>query len=157
MIKRTIPVIAAMLGLAALAPLAQGATATHKLKLTIKDVTINANGDRPSDTQTTAGLVAGDPFGRAVESVNNKVTSASSSGVTLEGTLTIYTTHGTMTAAIQTKVTPTSTGGATGTGSGTITGGTGSYNHAGGSFTFRGAEHPNSPLFIVHAVGTAAF
>jgi hypothetical protein len=157
MIKRTIPVIAAMLAVAGITPLAQGATTTHQLKLTVEDVTINAHGDQPGDRQTTAGLVSGNPFGDAVESINDKVTSATSNGITLTGTLTIYTSRGTITAAIKFKVTPKSAGGATGIGRANITGGTGTYGHARGSFTFSGAEKPNSPLFISHATGTIAY
>ena len=157
MSKRTIPVIAAILALAGIAPLAQGATSTHQLKLTVKDVTIDAQGDQPGDRQTTAGLVSGSPVGHAVESINDKVTSATNNGIALAGTITIYTSRGKITATLNIKVIPKTTGGATGTGSANIQGGTGTYSHARGSFTFNGTEKPNSPLFVSHTTGTITY
>ena len=56
--------------------LAQAAPTKRHLKLTIKDATINSQGDGPGDKQSTAGLVSGQPFGHAVESITDKVTSA---------------------------------------------------------------------------------
>ena len=115
MLKRTIAVIVAMLAVAITVPLAQAAPTKHHLKLTIKDATINSQGDRPGDKQSTAGLVTGQPFGQAVESITDKVTSATSTTVSFDGTITIYTSQGNLTGSIHIKITPTSTG-ANGTG-----------------------------------------
>jgi hypothetical protein len=67
-IKRTVAAIVPILALATTLPLAQAAPAKHPLELTIKDVTINSQGDQVGDKQSTAGLISGNPFGRAVES-----------------------------------------------------------------------------------------
>ncbi len=156
MLKRTIAVIVAMLAVAITVALAQAAPTKHHLKLTIKDATINSQGDRPGDKQSTAGLVTGQPFGQAVESITDKVTSATSTTVSFDGTITIYTSQGNLTGSIHIKITPTSTG-ANGTGRGTITHGTGPYRNARGNFTFTGAESANSPLFVSHATGSVSY
>ena len=157
MLTRTVAIILAMGSIAIAAPIAQGAPNKHQLKLTIKDATITSQGDRPGNKQTTAGLVSGKPFGHAVESITDKVTTVTSTTITFAGTITIYTTHGIIKATIKIKIKPASNGGATGTGTAKITGGTGHYTGAHGTFTFTGAESANSTVFVSHAIGTASY
>ncbi len=157
MLRRAIAVIAPVLALTLAPPLAQAATRQHALKLTIRDSTISSQGDSPGNKQTTAGLVSGNPIGHGVESISDKVTSATSATVTLKGTIAIYTTHGIITGTIDIQVTPTSNGGATATGDGKITGGSGRYAKAHGKFNFAGSERANSSVFVSHVTGTVAF
>jgi hypothetical protein len=148
------------LGVATLAvatPIAQGAPSQHHIKLTIKDATITSQGDRPGDKQTTAGLVSGQPFGHGVESITDKVTTVTSSTITFSGAITIYTARGTVNGTITVTIKPASNGSATGTGSGKITGGTGHYKGAHGTFKFTGAESANVPVFVSHAHGTVSY
>ena len=154
---RTVPIILAVGSIAIAAPIAQGATTSHQLKLTIKGVTITSQGDRPGNKQTSAGLVSGKPFGDAVDSISDKVTAVTSTTVTFAGAITIYTTHGTINGPIKIKIKPTAHGGATGTGIVKITGGTGRYTGAHGAATFTGAESANSPVFVSHATGTVSY
>lgn len=157
MLTRTLATIVTLGAIAIAAPIAQGAPTKHKIKLTIKDATITSQGDRPGNKQTTAGLVSGKPFGHAVESITDRVTTVTSTTITFAGTITIYTTHGTITGPIKIKIKPTANGGATGTGTVKITGGTGSYTGEHGTFTFTGAESANSTVFVSHATGTVSY
>jgi hypothetical protein len=157
MLKRCIAVIIPILSLAIAAPLAQAMPKQHQLKLTIKDSTITSQGDSPGNKQNTAGLVSGNPFGRAVESISDKVTNATSTTITFSGTITIYTTQGTVTGTIKFKIIPASNGSATGTGGGKVTNGTGRYKGAHGKFTFTGAEAANSPVFVSHVTGALSY
>jgi hypothetical protein len=143
--------------LALAAPIAQGASAQHHLKLTIKDATITSQGDRPGAKQTSAGVVSGKPFGQGVESITDKVKAVTRTTITFSGAITIYTTRGIITGTITIRIKPTSSGGATGTGSGNITGGTGDYAGAHGAFTFTGAESANPPVFVSHARGAVSY
>jgi hypothetical protein len=154
---RTIAIILAIGSSAIAASTAQAAPSRHQLKLTIKDTTITAQGDRPGNKQTSAGLVSGMPFGNGVESISDKVTTATSTTITLVGTITIYTAHGIVNGTITIKVKPTKNGGATGSGTGKFTGGTGHYAGAHGTFTFTGAESANSPVFVSHATGSVSY
>ncbi len=154
---RTVAIIVALGSIAIAAPIAQAAPNKHHIKLTIKDATITSQGDRPGNKQTTAGLVTGKPFGSGVESITDKITTVTSTTITFAGTITIYTTHGTINGTITIKVKPASSGGATGTGTGKFTRGTGSYAGAHGTFTFTGAESANAPVFVSHAIGTASY
>ena len=155
--RHTVAIIVAIGSIAIAPPIAQAVSNTHQLKLTIKDATISSQGDRPGNQQTTAGLVSGKPLGHAVESITDRVTTVTSSTITFAGTITIYTTHGIINGTIEIKIKPASNGGATGTGSGKITGGTGHYRGAHGSFTFTGAESANSTVFVSHLTGTASY
>lgn len=157
MLTRTVAIIVALGSIAIAAPIAQGALNKHQLKLTIKDATITSQGDRPGNNQTTAGLISGKPFGNGVESITDKVTAVTSTTITFAGTITIYTTHGTINGKITIKIKPASSGGATGTGTGNITGGTDRYTRAHGAFTFTGAESANSTVFVSHATGTVSY
>ena len=157
MLTRAIAVIVPVLSLTLAPPLPQAATTQHALKLTIRDSTISSQGDSPGNRQTTAGLVSGNPIGHGVESISDKVTSTTSATVTLKGTIAIYTTHGIMTGQINIHITPTSNGGATGTGDGKITSGSGRYTKAHGKFTFAGGETPNFSVFLSHVTGTVSF
>ena len=130
MLTRTVAIIVALGSIAIATPIAQGALNKHHLKLTIKDATITSQGDRPGNKQTTAGLIAGKPFGNGVESITDKVTAVTSTTITFAGTITIYTTHGIINGTITIKIKPASSGGATGTGTGNITGGTGRYTES---------------------------
>jgi hypothetical protein len=156
MLRTAIAVIAPLLSLTLAPPPAAAAATQHALKLTIRDSTISSQGDSPGNRQTTAGLVSGDPIGHGVESISDKVTSATSTTVTFKGTIAIYTTHGIMTGTIHIQVTPTSNG-ATATGDGKIIGGTGRYTRAHGKFTFAGSESPNSSVFVSRVTGTVSF
>jgi hypothetical protein len=157
MLRRAIAVVAPVLSLTLAPPLAHAATTQHALKLTIRDSTISSQGDSPGNRQTTAGLVSGNPIGHGVESISDKVTSATSATIILKGTIAIYTTRGIMTGTIDIHVTPTSNGGATATGDGKITGGSGRYARAHGKFTFAGGESSNSSVFVSHITGTVSF
>lgn len=157
MLTRTVAIIAALGTIGIAAPIAQGARNKHQLKLTIKDSTITSQGDRPGNKQTTAGLVSGKPFGKGVESISDKVTAVTSTTVTFVGTITIYTRHGIINSTITIKIKPAPSGGATGSGTGNITGGTGRYAGAHGAFTFTGAESANSTVFVSHATGTVSY
>lgn len=157
MLRRAIAVIAPVLSLTLAPPIAQATTTKHALKLLIQDSAITSQGDGPGNRQTTAGLVSGNPIGHGVESISDKVTSATRTRVTFKGTITIYTTKGTMTGTIDIKITPTSTGGATGSGDGRITGGSGRYTGAHGKFTFAGGESSNTPVFVSHVTGAVSF
>jgi hypothetical protein len=154
---RTVATILALGSFAIAAPIAQGAPSKHQLKLTIKDATITAQGDRPGNRQTSAGTVSGKPFGHGVESISDKVTTVTSTTITFVGAITIYTAHGSINGTITIKVKPASSGGATGTGSGTITSGAGSYTGAHGAFTFTGAEGANATVFVSHVIGTVSY
>ena len=154
---RLVATILALGSCAIAAPIAQGTPNQHQLKLTIKDATITSQGDHPGNKQTTAGLVSGKPLGDGAESITDKVTTVTSSTITFSGTITIYTTHGTISGTITIKIKPASSGGATGTGTGKITAGTGSYTGAHGTFTFTGAESANSTVFVSHLSGTASY
>jgi hypothetical protein len=153
---RLVATILALGSIAIAAPIAQGTPNRHQLKLTIKDATITSQGDRPGNKQTTAGLVSGKPFGYGVESITDRVTTVTSTTITFAGTITIYTAHGIINGTITIKIKPTN-GGATGTGTGKITGGTGRYTGAHGTFTFTGAESANSTVFASHVTGTASY
>jgi hypothetical protein len=154
---RTVATILALGSLAVAAPIAQGASNQHKIKLTLKDATVTSQGDRPGDRQTTAGLVSGDPIGHGVESITDKVTTVTNTTIAFAGAITIYTNRGTITGTITIKIKPASSGGATGTGNGKITGGTGHYTGAHGTFTFTGAESTSSPVFVSHVSGTVSY
>jgi hypothetical protein len=157
MLKRCVAMIAPILSLAIAVPVAQAAPKSHHLKLTIKDSTITSQGDSPGNKQTTAGLVKGNPFGRGVESISDKVTNATSTAITFNGTITIYTAQGTLTGTVKFKITPAPNGSATGTGSGKITNGTGRYKGAHGKVNFTGAQAANSSVFVSHATGTVSY
>ena len=157
MLTRTLATIVTLGAIAIAAPIAQGAPTKHKIKLTIKDATITSQGDRPGDKQTTAGTRLRKPFGHAVEWITDQSRPSTSTTITFPGTITIYTTHGTITGPIKIKIKPTANGGATGTGTVKITGGTGSYTGEHGTFTFTGAESANSTVFVSHATGTVTF
>lgn len=154
---RLAAIIVALGSIAIATPIAQGAPNKHQIKLAIKDATITSQGDRPGNTQTTAGLVSGKPFGHGVESITDKVTTVTSTTITFAGTITIYTTHGIIDGKIKVKIKPASSGGATGTGTGKITGGTGRYTGAHGTFTFTGAESAHSTVFVSQVIGTASY
>jgi hypothetical protein len=157
MLRRAITVIVPVLSFAIIGPVAQAAATKHAIKLTIRDSTITSQGDRPGNKQTTAGLVSGNPFGHGVESISDKVASATSTTFKFKGTITIYTTHGNINATINFTVTPASSGGATGTGGGNITGGSGRYIAAHGHYTFTGNEAANSSVFVSHVIGTVTY
>jgi hypothetical protein len=154
---RSIAIILAAAGIAAAVPAAQGATGKHQLKLTIRDSTIVAQGDRPGDRQTTAGLISGPAFGSGIESISDRVTSASASTFSFAGTITIYSSHGTLDGMITIRIKPQAKGGATGAGTLTITGGSGRYKGARGALTFTGAESARSSVFVSHASGAIVY
>jgi hypothetical protein len=156
MLRRALATIVPLLTIAIIAPPSQAAT-THSLKLTIKDSTITSQGDRPGARQHTAGLVSGNPLGAGVESISDRVASATSTNFTFQGTITIYTTDGTLAATIKFTVTPTSSGGANVTGGGDFTGGTGRYAGARGHFHATGSETANSSVLIAHARGSLSY
>jgi hypothetical protein len=153
---RMVATILALGSLAVATPIAQGASDHHHIKLTIRDATITSQGDRPGNKQTTAGVVDGEPLGHGVESITDTVKTVTSTTITFSGAITLYTTRGTITGTIEIKIKPGSSGGATGTGSGTFTGGTGHYRGAHGTFTFTGAELSHSPVFVSHVRGTVS-
>ena len=153
MTKRRIALIVPTVILAILPSAAQAAHRTHHIELIIQDSTITKLGVK----QTTAGLVSGAPFGHSVESIAETVTGATSTSVSLRGTITIYTTHGTVSGTVGFKVTPAAAGGATGAGRGKISGGTARYKGAHGSFAFTGSEAANSSVFVIHATGKVSY
>jgi hypothetical protein len=154
---RTVAIIVALGSIAIAASVAQGAPGKHQLRLTIRGVTITSQGDRPGSKQTSAGLVFGTPFAHSVESLTDRVTSVTSTTITFAGTITIYTTHGSLSGQIKIKIKPAPNGSATGTGTGEITGGTDTYTGAHGAFTFTGAESASSAVFVSHVIGAASY
>jgi hypothetical protein len=151
--KRCVALIVPMLLLATLAPGVQAADRRHHIRLIIRDTPIAKQGVK----QTTAGLVSGAPFGNGVESIAESVTAATRTSVSIRGTIIIYTLQGSVSGTVSFGFIPAATGGATGSGVGRITGGTGRYAAAHGKFAFTGTEAPNSSVFVLHATGTVSY
>jgi hypothetical protein len=92
-----------------------------------------------------------------LNSLTDTVTAASQAGLTFKGKLLIDTVKGGLIGTVTINVTPSSTGGATGSGRGTFTGGTGRYKAAHGTFTFTGSQSATAPDFTVHLSGNARY
>jgi hypothetical protein len=154
-----VPLIAIAAAVPLVAPLAQAAPASHKLKLTIHSFTTAYIGkpETPGSRQMGVGLVSGSPVGEGVSTLGDKVTSASQAGIKFSGAIAIYTVNGTLKGTLKLAIVPNSTGGATGSGSGSFTDGTGRYKGAHGTFTFTGSESASQPDFTVHLTGSASY
>ncbi len=151
---------AAVLSAIALFVAQAGATgSSHSASLTLHSFTISSStkSDAPGTRQTAVGLITGQPVGQAVSNLRDKVTSASSSGITFVGTFTIYTVHGELQGMSDIKITPQPNGGATGSGTLKLTGGTGRYRGAHGKLPFTGQQSPKAPDFTAHIKGNISY
>jgi hypothetical protein len=157
--RRRIALAISLIGLAIAAPLAHAGPTSHHIKLTIHSFTTSSStsNDTPGTRQMGVGLVSGTPIGQGVSTLADKVTTASQAGIKFKGDFTIYTVNGNLSATITINVKPNATGGATGSGAGTFTGGTGRYRGAHGQFTFTGSQTASAPDFTVHLSGTAKY
>jgi hypothetical protein len=153
MLKRHLAPLGPLMILIAVAPTAQAAARTQSIKLIIRDTPVSKQGLK----QTTAGLISGAPFGTGVESIAERVTAATHTSIGLRGAIHIYTPHGSVTGTLSFNVTLAANGSASGLGSGQITGGSGSYSGAHGTFEFAGTEAANSPIFVIRATGKVTY
>ena len=157
---RVLAVAAAVLPLLALtSSLAGAAGSSHHVSLTLHSFTVSSStkSDAPGTRQTGVGLVTGRPVGQAVSTLQDKVTSAGSSGLKFAGKFTIYSVQGDLQGKVEITVKPQSNGGATGSGHLTLTGGTGRYQSARGKLLFAGHQNPQAPDFTSHLTGTITY
>jgi hypothetical protein len=131
--------------------------ATRRLALAAVAATTQGPPGRPGSRQSAVGLITGDPIGQGATFLSDRVTKTTSGTIDFGGKFTIYTTTGSLTATIKVVIAPTSAGGATGAGSGTLTNGTGRYKGAHGHFTLHGSQSPTAPDFVVQITGNVSY
>ncbi len=135
------------------------AAQSHRLKLTLDNYTVASQGqaEKPGSKQTAVALVSGNPVSQGVAYATNRVIKTTRSGIVFAGKFTIYTLQGSLTGTTNFTITPNSSGGATSTGSGKLTSGTGRYRGAHGKFTLNGGQSATAPAFVLHTTGTVSY
>ena len=144
------------LTVAVLAPTLAGAAGNKKcsLDLTVMNAPVETTGNPPmGGTETRGGIVDGKLCGRQFRGAARVLITYTAPG---ETTITseIFGPLGSFDAQATGRGVPQPDGSTVLSGSGRITGGTGLYKRATGSFTSTGIRPANSHLNIVHVTGT---
>ena len=150
------PPIVAALAVAVVAPTLAGAASHRKcsLDLTALNAPVEAVGNPPlSGNETRGGIVDGKLCGRQFRGAARLLITYTAPGETTIAA-EIFGTLGSFEAQGTGRGVPQPDGSTMLSGSGEITGGTGVYKRATGSFTFTGIRPANSHVNIVHLIGT---
>jgi hypothetical protein len=137
-------------------PAPADASSPHRLTATASLVTLSSSKNFPAVGSKSVDLALGQctPGGTVVAANYFTVTAQKGSVLTSTGTTIDYFAGGSLKSTFKLSFEIQPDGSITGSGTGRFDGGTGTYRHATGHYTFTGVQPAKSMVFTDHSTGT---
>jgi hypothetical protein len=137
-------------------PAPAGASSSHRLTAAASLVTLSSSQNFPAVGSKSVDLALGQctPGGTVVAANYLTITAQKGSVLTSTGTTIDYFAGGSLKSTFKLSFEIQPDGSITGSGTGRFDGGTGTYRHATGHYTFTGVQPAKSMVFTDHSTGT---